>query len=656
MYRTSYSFWEKRIMHKLVDTLNTVFGFDSFYGKQEQVIQAVLDGHSALAVFPTGGGKSLCYQLPALLLPGLTLVVSPLIALMKDQIDFLVSRGVDAARFDSSLDTQALAEVRDRLRAGSLKLLYVSPERLSNERFVTSLRNTKISLMVIDEAHCISEWGHNFRPDYLKLVQAAKRLHAECVLALTATATPKVGQDICRTFVIAEENWFQDSFHRQNLELHLSPCLERERLPLLLTRIKERSPGATIVYVTLQRTAEWVARALSEQGYAAEAYHAGMEGETRHAIQDRFMGGKDRIVVATIAFGMGIDKADIRYVYHFNLPKSLENYAQEIGRAGRDGEPAICEVLVCPQDRTVLENFTYGDTPTKEAVAAVLQEVLMQTGEFHIAPVAMSREHDIRPLVLATLLTWLELKGFIVATGNIPAEVRFQTQRSSGEILDNFDPERAQFLAHIFTHVTKGTKWLNLDMFAAAEAMNEDPKRILRALNYLDEQGMIHLETKRFRKTYRMEQQPASMEQVLSECMERFQQRESADTERLQQVLSLAEHEGCRVVALLAYFGEILESERCGHCDTCLGHPVRPLPPLEAAVLDGNQLQKIATLASEEHPALAQPRQMARFLCGLNSPATTRDRLTKHEVFGSLEQIPFHDILTACEACSEGKT
>ena len=218
--------------------------------------------------------------------------------------------------------------------------------------------------------------------------------------------------------------------------------------------------------------------------------------------------------------------------------------------------------------------------------------------------------------------------------------------------MGRFGPERAQFLAQIFTHVKKGTKWLNLDMFAAAEAMNEDPKRILRALNYLDEQGMIHLETKRFRKTYRMEQQPTSTEEVLSECMERFQQRELADIERLRQVLSLAEHEGCRVAALLTYFGETLESECCGHCDTCLGHPVRPLPPLETAVLDGNQLQMIAALAGEAYPALAHPRQMARFLCGLNSPATTRDRLTTHEAFGSLEKTPFHDVLTACEQCS----
>lgn len=636
-------------MESPTEILHTVFGFNEFRGQQEAVIKTVLEGSSTLAVFPTGGGKSLCYQLPALMQPGLTLVVSPLIALMKDQIDFLVAKNVAAARFDSSLDGQELTQVWSRLRAGELKLLYVSPERLSNEKFMQSLRNTRISLMVVDEAHCISEWGHNFRPDYLKLVQAAQRLKAGAVLALTATATPKVGQDICQAFGIDQNHWYQDSFHRKNLELHLTPCTKRERLPLLQSRLKERAPGSTIIYVTLQRSAEWLARTLTEKGYKAEAYHAGMDGDTRHAIQDRFMQAPDRIVVATIAFGMGIDKADIRYVYHFNLPKSLEHYAQETGRAGRDGAPAICEVLACPQDRIVLENFTYGDTPTTEAVKAVLQEVLGNEGDFHIALVSMSRKHDIRPLVLATLLTWLELKGLITATGNFPAELRFQTEQSSREILAAFDPARAQFLAQIFQHLHKGTKWLNLDVLTAAEAMQEDPQRILRALNYLDEQDMITLETKRFHKAYRMERRPESIEQVLADCMKRFQQRETADIGRLQRVLSLTEHQGCRVKELLAYFGESLDAENCGHCDACIGQPVRSLPPLPKAELSDSQQAQIKTLAQEQHAALAHPRQLARFLCGLTSPATTRDRLSKHESFGSMEEIPFHQVLVACE-------
>src|SRR6266542_3069340 len=348
------------------EVLAARFGFDAFRPGQERVVDALLAGRSALAVFPTGAGKSLCYQLPALLLEGMTIVVSPLIALMKDQIDFLRRNGIDAARLDSSLDAAEQREIFDRLRAGSLKLLYVAPERFNNERFLAQLARTRISLFAVDEAHCISEWGHNFRPEYLKLAERAGELGAERVLALTATATPAVVTD----------------FYRPNLTLLTTPVATGERDALLLERLRERPPGTTIVYVTLQRTSLRIAELLAEAGLPARPYHAGLGTEERVSVQEWWAGSDRAIVGATIAFGMGIDKADVRYVYHYSLPKSLESYSQEIGRAGRDGKESICELLACPDDVPTLENFAYGDTPTREALAGLLADVLgRQVGE-----------------------------------------------------------------------------------------------------------------------------------------------------------------------------------------------------------------------------------------------------------------------------------
>src|SRR5437868_13664503 len=253
-------------MYDPLTTLRDVFGFDAFRPGQERVVDALLAGRSALAVFPTGAGKSLCYQLPALLLDGMTIVVSPLIALMKDQIDFLQRSGISAARLDSSLDAAEQREIFARLRAGTLKLLYVAPERFNNERFLAELARTRISLFAVDEAHCISEWGHNFRPDYLKLAQLARELKVGRVLGLTATAPPAVAADIARAFGVAGHDIVRTGFYRPNLSLLITPCGPGEAERLLADRLASRPPGATIVYVSLQRTAECVAEFLASRG------------------------------------------------------------------------------------------------------------------------------------------------------------------------------------------------------------------------------------------------------------------------------------------------------------------------------------------------------------------------------------------------------
>ncbi len=629
------------------DTLVNVFGFGEFRHGQEAVVTRLVEGKSALAVFPTGGGKSLCYQLSALLFDGMTVVISPLIALMKDQLDFLVSRGAPAARLDSSLTREENLQLFEDLHAGRLKLLYISPERLGNERFLQTIRRQKISLLAIDEAHCISEWGHNFRPDYLKIARLAKELAVERVLALTATATTKVAGDIVKAFGIAEEDMVHTGFYRPNLRLHVTPCQAAERDALLLSRLRERPPGPAIVYVTLQRTAETVAAYLVRNGLEARAYHAGMETADRNAIQDAFMASDSAIIVATIAFGMGVDKDNIRYIYHYNLPKGLESYSQEIGRAGRDAKESICEIFVCSDDIVVLENFSYGDTPDAEAIAALVEEVLGKGAVFDVSVYELSSAHDIRPLVVKTLLTYLELKNVIESTGPFYSGYKFQPQKTSAEIFARVGAERAEFLRRVFRHAKKGKTWFSLDVDRVSEAIGEPRERIVTALGYLEEVGDLVLQASGVRQRYRLRERPADLAPLLTTLNERFEKREENDIARIQDVLRLAQQEGCFTRHLLAYFGEARGD--CGHCGHCEGLRAEPIPAVRDQHPVALKAPELERLRQEAGGALDRPRQLARFLCGLSSPATTRAKLRGHSRFGAYETVPFRVLLASIQ-------
>lgn len=632
------------------------FGFSSFRPGQERVIEALLAGRSALAVFPTGAGKSLCYQLPALIFEGVTVVVSPLIALMKDQIDFLQRSGIEAARLDSSLDAAEQREISERLRAGALKLLYVAPERFNNERFLAELARTRISLFAVDEAHCISEWGHNFRPDYLKLAERARELAAERVLALTATATPAVVADIRAGFGIDDADTVVTGFYRPNLTLLLTPVAAGERDRLLLDRLRERPAGSTIVYVTLQRTALRVAKLLADAGLPARPYHAGMSTEDRVSVQEWWAGSPEGIVVATIAFGMGIDKADVRYVYHYNLPKGLESYSQETGRAGRDGEESICELLACPDDVPTLENFAFGDTPTREALAGLLADVLQHPvgAEFAVSEYEFSVRHDLRSLVLKTALTYLELDGVLRQGTPFYAGFRLRPIGASfEEVFSRFDETRAGFLRRLIESGKTGRTWTSLAPDESAATLGEERGRIVAALEYLDQQGLVELQAAEVRQRYTVTARPDSEGELLEPLLERFARRERSEVERIQSVLSLVTHDGCQVRALVGYFGET-RGERCEHCSHCMNgsapelpQPV-PKPPIEMRI----DVAALAALRSSHQEAIGMPRQQARFLSGITSPATSRAKLTRGPLFGSLAEWRFADVLAWCEANS----
>ena len=325
--------------------LKEIFGFDTFRPGQEAVIRAVLEARDTLAVMPTGGGKSLCYQIPALMQESLTVIVSPLISLMKDQVDSLVQSSVaDAAALHSGLSPEERWEVERKVRTGEVRMLYVAPERLRSLEFVLSLRRAGVGLFVVDEAHCISEWGHDFRPDYLFLPRAVKDLGSPPVLALTATATPKVRQDIMRSLRMRDPHVEVTSFNRPNLTYRVVPAEKKQKLARIQDVIRS-SPPPGIVYATTRKECEVLADELRASGVDAEPYHAGLGAARRTDVQERFMTDELGVVVATVAFGMGVDKPNVRFVIHSSVPGSLPAYIQESGRAGRDGEPAECVVL-----------------------------------------------------------------------------------------------------------------------------------------------------------------------------------------------------------------------------------------------------------------------------------------------------------------------
>lgn len=362
---------------KLLATLKRVFGYDAFRPGQEDVVRALLDGRDALAVMPTGAGKSICFQLPALLLDGVTLVVSPLISLMKDQVQSLVQNGVKAAYLNTSLTQKQVDLVLNRMTHGKYKIIYVAPERLETPSFQQAVAQLNVSLLVVDEAHCVSQWGHDFRPHYLEIAPFCASLSSRpTVCACTATATPRVRDDIVRLLALRDPKLVTRSFDRKNLFFEVER--PKQKFPALRRRLELYAGRSGIVYCSSRKKVDELCETLAALGYSVTGYHAGMDKETRRQNQDDFLFDRKRVMVATNAFGMGIDKSNVSFVIHYNIPGDLESYYQEAGRAGRDGSAADCVLLFQKKDlqiqRFFIDNPEENEALTKEEAAQLRRQ------------------------------------------------------------------------------------------------------------------------------------------------------------------------------------------------------------------------------------------------------------------------------------------
>ncbi len=632
-------------------TLEKHFGFNEFKGGQAEVIKRIISGQSAAAIFPTGSGKSLCYQLPALHLPNLTLVVSPLLALMQDQLDFLRAKGIPSARIDSSLSRDEERQIMAKVRLGECKILLVAVERFKNERFRRFLSGVPISLMVIDEAHCISEWGHNFRPDYLKLPIYQREFNVRQILLLTATATPAVIADMCAKYNLQRDAVIVTGFYRKNLRLWVKPVTDdKDRVLYELLKDAPREPA--IVYVTLQKTAETVAEFLNGKGVHAVAYHAGMEHEDRERIQDSFMSGGINCIVATIAFGMGIDKSNIRRIIHYDMPKSIENYSQEIGRAGRDGQNSDCYILANLDNINILENFIYGSTPEPGNIRQLLKYIPKNGSKWEFQLYSLSTSSNIRILTLKTLLVYLEMKGVVKPLYSYFSSYRYSNIISDAEIAAKFSGEHRSFTDALFAGVKKSRIWSTVNFDEIKNGYDADRERVSTALEYFDQKGFIKLEAKEMTEVFEVTDPEFDVEKIAAELDLLFRQKEQIEIGRIGEMVKLFAGDICLSHSLATYFGEELSWKKCNHCSVCRDGkaPVieqsillKPLADYNFQELTGPFTAKLSVPATAE--------LITRFFCGITEPLLSKIKAKQLSAFGIFEKYRYADVRSWVQSC-----
>ncbi|HFA51434.1 MAG TPA: RecQ family ATP-dependent DNA helicase [Bacteroidetes bacterium] len=564
-------------MQQPKDILKQYWGYDAFRPLQQDIIDAALNGKDALALLPTGGGKSICFQVPALCMEGICLVVSPLIALMKDQVQNLKKRGIAAEAIYSGMHRNEIDRILDNCIYGGTKLLYLSPERLANETAIARIRKMKVNLLAVDEAHCISQWGYDFRPSYLKIAELREVLGEVPVLALTATATKEVVADIQEKLEFKNGQVFSKSFVRGNLAYVV--LQEENKLKKLLDIVK-KVPGTGIVYVRNRRGTEEIARVLTNNGIRASFYHAGLPSGVRSARQEEWINGKVRVMACTNAFGMGIDKPDVRSVVHMDLPDSLEAYFQEAGRAGRDGKKSYAVLLYAPKDKAVLERNVELSFPPMKEVRQVYRALgsyfQLATGSsagrpFDFDLLDFCKNFKLDVLKTFSCLKLLEREDWLVMTEAVYIPSTFKVLVNREQLYDfQLKNKNLDLVIKTLLRVTEGAfrNYAKINENAIARFLKMPTDKLLLALHQLHKESIISYRPSKDKPQLIFTQERVSADNLTID-MKRYNFLKERYQKRIQKAIAYATTPRCRSQQLLAYFAE--KSAPCGVCDVCLG-------------------------------------------------------------------------------------
>ncbi|MBO7220216.1 MAG: RecQ family ATP-dependent DNA helicase [Alistipes sp.] len=568
---------------KLLDTLKKYWHYDSFRPMQKEAIESILSGRDTLVLMPTGGGKSIIYQLPTLANDGLCIVVTPLIALMKDQVDRLRRMGIPAVAVHSGMTPRQIDIALDNCIYGDIKFLYIAPERLSSEMFRLRVDRMNVTLLAVDEAHCISQWGYDFRPSYLRIAELRRYMPDTPVLALTASATPRVAKDIMKRLDFAEPNVLQASFLRPNLSYSVRQTEDKEGQ---LLRIINNVPGCGIVYVRMRKTAEQVAQFLIEQGFSAAYYHGGLPNAERSMRQDEWISGKTRIMVATNAFGMGIDKRDVRFVVHYTMSDSLESYYQEAGRAGRDGGRSYAVILMSATDNDRIINTFEKEFPDIELVRSIYHDLCSYLGvaigdgkeaSFVFNIFDFCKRYKQPLAIVMSAIKLLQLNGYITLVEDCehPARLMFMISRDelyNIKMQNEKEEEILRSILRLYTGIFSDFRPIDeMEIAAFSKHSHEDVHALLK---HLWRSNIIrYIPTNHDPLIFLDEERLPSRDVYIAP--ETYSQRKSLMLERFNRLLHYAnEEQECRSRIIEQYFCDKI-SEPCGICDNCLARKRR---------------------------------------------------------------------------------